>query len=101
MSEHGIELDDDWLDAQLLADDPSSAPGWRRRSLNGMKVTDALMGIPKHGNSLMTVALDSHRLMQAHCKSRGITQGAFLREAVGMRLLAEGVPREQLGDFLG
>lgn len=53
MSEHGIELDDDWLDDELLADDATTNPRWRRQALNGMKVTDALMGIPKHGKSLM------------------------------------------------
>lgn len=94
-------LTDDWLDDQLLADDPPSTRNWRRRALNGMPVSDALMGIPKNGTALLEVPMDSWRLMKAHCQARNLSLAAFLREAVGMRMLAEGVPREMLDDFLG
>lgn len=101
MSDHTIDLDDDWLDEQLLAGDTTLDPRWRRNSLNGMKVTDALMGIPKYGHALLVVPLDGYRTLNRHVQATGTTQRAFMRRAVGALLLAEGVPRDQLNDFLG
>lgn len=82
-------LDDDWLDDALLADDVSQR-NWARRSLGGMSVDEALSAVPRKGQMLIEAPIEQFRELQAHITRSGITQGRWVRQAIGMRLRAEG-----------
>ncbi|MCJ7726657.1 MAG: hypothetical protein MUP76_09765 [Acidimicrobiia bacterium] len=84
---------DEWLDEHLLADDITSSPGWRRAARGGRTVNAAIAGIPRHGQLTTRVPIEQWRVVKKHVDSLGIPLGAYMRQAIGARMLSEGVPR--------
>lgn len=84
-----MPLDDDWLDEQLLASDESER-NWARRALGGMSVADAMAGAPRFGQILTRVPIELWRGWKKHCDNSGKTQAQWMREAVALKLAAEG-----------
>lgn len=82
-------LDDDWLDEQLLADDTSKRH-WARRALNGIGVHEALSAVPRKGQMLVEAPIGRYRELLDHIGRSGLTQSRWVRQAIGMRLRAEG-----------
>ena len=83
------EETEDWLDEQLLLED-ASARNWARRALGNKSVDQCLMGIPKTGQILMSNPMETHREIQDHIKSTGLSQTKWLRKATAMLIMAEG-----------
>lgn len=84
-----LELDDDWLDAELMAGDESQL-NWRRRALNGMTVAEAMATMPRRGSILLEHDLEAVRRLKRVIRRSGSSQGQWMRDAVAMRLNAEG-----------
>lgn len=84
-----LELADDWLDAELMAGDESER-NWRRRALNGMSVAEAMDSMPRRGSILVEHDLESVRLLKRVIRESGKSQSRWMREAVALRLVAEG-----------
>jgi hypothetical protein len=82
---------EDWLDEQLLADDIVSSPGWRRKARGGRTVNQAIAGIPRKGQLTTRIPIAQWRLVKEHVDSLGIPLGRYIRQAVGARMIAEGV----------
>lgn len=80
---------EDWLDNQFLEMDKSEK-GWVSRSLGGMTKADALMGIPRKGQFLIEAPIGQVRELREIITESGTSQGLWLRQAVAMRLAAEG-----------
>jgi hypothetical protein len=82
--------DDEWLDEQLLADDITSSPGWKRKARGGRTVNQAIAGIPRQGQLTTRVPIDLWRAIKDHVDARGVALGSYIREAVGERMAREG-----------
>lgn len=83
--------DEDWLDEQLLADDIISSPGWRRAARGGRTVNGAIAGIPRKGQLTTRIPIAQWRFIKEHVDARGIPLGTYIRQAIGARMIAEGV----------
>jgi len=82
---------DEWLDEQLLADDITSSPGWRRAARGGRTVNQAIAGIPRTGQFTTRVPIEQWRLVKEHVDRLGVGLGTYIRQAVGERMIREGV----------
>lgn len=86
---------DDWLDEQLLADDITSDPNWRRAARGGRTVSHAIAGLPRRGQLTTRIPIEQWRFIKRHVDRLGVPLGTYIRQAVGARMIAEGVdPRD-------
>ena len=92
-------IEDDWLDAELLADDPPSETRWRRKAQDNVTMGHALRALPKMAQLTVKVPIEEWRTMKRHLDATGQYQGQFIRRAVAARLVTEGVPPEKLESF--
>lgn len=90
--------DDDWLDEELLADDVSVS-GWPTRSV-GVGRTKAMLGMPTFGILRCKVPIATWRVVQQHCIERHIGVHTFVRQAIGMRMVNEGVNPADIDNLL-
>ncbi len=91
--------EEDWLDEQLLADDPPSPRRWRRDA-TGMDSPSAMKGVPRYGQLATKVPIADWRRMKAHIDGQGNTLGRYIRNAIGARMVKEGVPAEEIEGFI-
>lgn len=82
---------DDWLDEQLLADDITSDPGWRRAARGDRTVNRAIQGIPRRGQLTTRIPIEQWRFIKRHVDALGVPLGTYIRQAVGARMISEGV----------
>ena len=99
MSDFDLSGEEDWLDAQLL-DGDASERNWARRALGGTSVADALAGIPKFGSLLVRAKIGPYRDWQDHVRAHGNNQSRWIRQAVAMKLAAEGAPPDLVSEWL-
>lgn len=92
-------ITDDWLDDQFLEEDESDK-GWVSKALGGQTKADALMGIPRRGQILVEHEIEPIRKLRARIKAADSTQAKWMRQAVAMRLAAEGAPKEEVETWL-
>lgn len=90
--------EDDWLDEVLLADDPKSKRMWKRDAI-GTTTPVAMRGIPRYGQITVKVPIADWRTFKRHIDSRQQSMGTWLRQAVGAKMLAEGVPASEIEGF--
>jgi len=61
-----------------------------------MSKADALMTIPKKGQTVIQLPMEIHLAIKAHAAERGLSISAYTRQAVGMRLRQDGFTPEYL-----
>lgn len=93
-----VELDDDWLDAKLMADDSSQA-AWKRRAV-GMSKGEALSRVPRQGQILVESEIGMMRQLKRRIRDSGQTQNVWVRQAIAMRLAAEGAGEDEVGKWM-
>jgi hypothetical protein len=92
--------EDDWLDEQLLADDPTLIRNWRARSRGGISKIDALAAIPDRGQIQFSMPIKEYRALREWMQLKGISPYVYIHEAVRMRLAQEpDLPQWILGCF--
>lgn len=91
---------EDWLDAELLADDPPSPRMWRREANGGLDMPTAMRAVPLNGQITVKVGIAYWRRMKRHVDASDETLGTWVRGAVAARLLKEGVPASEIEGFL-
>ena len=91
----GATTEDDWLDEQLLADDPKSERMWKRDAI-GMNKPEAMKGLPRTAQITVKVPIVMWRVYRQHLNASGMTMGAFLRQAIGEKMLRDGVPASEI-----
>ena len=90
----------DWLDEQLLADDAPSDPAWRRRARGGRTVNGAIAGVPRKGQLTTRIPIEQWRFVKTHVDRLGVPLGTYIRQAVGMRMISEGVDPQAIDTLM-
>jgi len=93
------ELNDEWIDGIMLADD-SSDPKWKSRARGGLSVADAMMGVPRRGQMLVEMRMGPFRAFVDHVEKSGTGRARWVRQAIGMRLAAEGHSPENVKEWI-
>jgi hypothetical protein len=90
---------EDWLDEQLLADDAPTRRFWRRQAV-GVPRNVAIRAVPRRAQLTTVVRIEEWRLFKRHCAKFDVSMGCYVRQAIGARMVSEGVDPETIRDFL-
>jgi hypothetical protein len=83
-------IDDDWLDAELLADDPPSKRDWRTKARGGKTRTEAMALVPTRGQFTLQLPMHVHRAIRRYLRERDENTSQFLRRAIETELRSRG-----------